>query len=148
MDVKPGGIDEGRVSGLRADESLSAPLLPGSPAPRNAGEACPTSRGRFWVLLVYCLLSACQSCTWNVFSPINPAVNLAFPSWFPSVAGSKHPSQAQLNWLINSANISFLLALHPVSLAKTSQGPRRVTLFCAIMIFSGAAIRHSTADGV
>ena len=32
---------------------------------------------------VFCLLAACQACTWNVFGPIYPAVYLAYPSWTP-----------------------------------------------------------------
>ena len=67
------------------------PLLDGE---ASAGEH-RTTRARWWILGVYCLLAICQSCTWNVFGPIFPATYLAFPTWTPTF----------LNWVINTANI-------------------------------------------
>ena len=91
----------------------------------------PLTRARWWVLLVYCLLAVCQAITWNVFSPIFPATFLAMPSW----------SSSFLSWVINTANISFGLTLVPVSLAVKRFGPRRITLFCALMVTTCSAVR-------
>lgn len=64
-----------------------------------------TTTARWWILLVYSLLAICQSCTWNIFSPIDLVVKMAYPSW----------TSTFINWLINSANISFALGLYPAS---------------------------------
>jgi FLVCR family MFS transporter len=90
-----------------------------------------TTPARWWILLVYCLLAMCQSCTWNIYSPIYPAVYKAFPSW----------TSSYMNWLINSANISFGLSLYPVSRAIKSYGPRAITMYSSIMILLGASLR-------
>ena len=93
---------------------------------------------RWWVLFVFCLVSACQAGTWNCFGPIFPAVYLAFPSW----------SSAYLAWVINSANVTFALMLYPVSSAVQRCGPRRITLFSAAAVFFGSAVRClPLADG-
>ena len=89
------------------------------------------TNARWWILLVYCLLAVCQACSWNIYSPIYPAVYMAFPSWTPTY----------MNWLINSANISFGLSLYPISRAISWFGPRKVTLFAAVMVLIGAMLR-------
>jgi MFS family permease len=73
----------------------------------------------------------CQSTTWNIYSPIYPAVYKAFPSW----------TSPYLNWLINSANVSFGLSLYPVSRAIPLYGPRKVTIVSSLMILLGASLR-------
>lgn len=89
------------------------------------GHHQPTA-ARWWVLLVFCLLGACQACTWNIFSPIFPATYKAFPSW----------SSSYLYWLINSANIAFLFTLVPVSHAIHSCGMRRSGAAAAVLVVS------------
>ena len=86
---------------------------------------------RWWILFLYCLLAICQAGTWNVFSPIYPAVDLAFPSW----------SSSYLNWLINSANFSFGIMLFPTPILISKLGPRVVTIGSACAVLLGAALR-------
>ena len=108
------------------------------PGGGDAAAGHPVSAARWWILLVYCCLAVAQSCTWNVFSPIFPAVYRAFPSW----------DSFYLNWVINSANISFGLSLIPISRAVSKFGVRWVTVYCAVMVFLGAALRCiPLADG-
>ena len=103
----------------------------------SAGEH-RTTRSRFWVLFVYCLLAICQACSWNVFGPIYPATYKAFPSWTPGY----------LNWVINSANIMFGISLYPISVGVRRWGARRTTLFCALMVSVSALVRCiPLADG-
>lgn len=83
------------------------------------------------MLYVFCLISMCQSCTWNIFGPIYPAAFRAFPSWTDSF----------LSWVINSANLALALALYPVSVCVKRMGPRRVTQLSATMIFMCTAVR-------
>ena len=90
-----------------------------------------TTRTRFWVLFVFCLLAICQSCTWNIYSPIYKFVLLANPSW----------TSSYVNWLINAANISFGLSLYPISIAIHKFGARQVTIFSSVMIFLGTSLR-------
>jgi len=106
-------------------------VLASGNAPNNSTLAVKTTKARFWVLLVFCLLAICQSCTWNIYSPIYKSCLLAFPEW----------NSSYLNWLINSANMSFGLSLYPISIAIKKYGPRKVTLFSAFMILSGASLR-------
>jgi hypothetical protein len=69
MDEPDGAVESG-------DPLLSA---------RDVGsDVVKTTRARWWILFVFCLLAMCQSCTWNIYSPIYPAVYKAFPSWTPS----------------------------------------------------------------
>lgn len=91
----------------------------------------PVACARWWVLLVYCCIAMAQSCTWNVFSPIYPAVYKAFPSW----------TSFYLSWVINSANISFGLSLIPVAHAVKRFGVRNITIYCSVMVFLGAGLR-------
>ena len=98
------------------------PLLDGE---ASAGEH-RTTRARWWILGVYCLLAICQSCTWNVFGPIFPATYLAFPTWTPTF----------LNWVINTANIAFGLMLYPQAEGVKRYGARRPTIFCAVQILA------------
>ena len=98
------------------------------------GDADATERTtpwRWWILIVYSLLSMCQAGTWNVFGPIWDQTFKAFPSW----------TDSYLTWVINSANITFGLTLYPASQAIKRFGPRRVTLYSACTIFLGAALR-------
>jgi FLVCR family MFS transporter len=117
----------------------SKPLLDTIDASGNVPPIIPpvkTTKARFWVLFVFCTLAICQSCTWNIYSPIFPAVFLAYPTW----------NSNYMNWLINSANISFGLSLYPVSVAIQKVGARKVTIFSSIMILSGAGLRCITFE--
>ena len=94
---------------------------------------------RGWVLFLYCVLAICQAGTWNAFSPIYPAVYLAFPSWTPSY----------LFWVINTANISFTALLFPTPYFISKFGPRVVTIASAVFVFVAAGIRAlPLEDGV
>ena len=96
-----------------------------------AKETLAVSPARWWVLFIFCGISISQSLTWNIFSPIWPTVKSTFPSW----------SQEYQLWVINSANIAFLLCLVPTSVAIERIGPRRTTLLCALCIFLGNLCR-------
>ena len=97
----------------------------------SSSSSCRVGCERWWILLVYCLLAAVQAATWNTFSPIYPAVYLAFPSW----------DSAFVNWLINATNISFVLLLWPAAIAAQKRGTRVVTLVSAISVFMCCGLR-------
>lgn len=96
------------------------------------------SRGRWWVLLCFVLMGILQAASWNIYGPVYQVALTAFPSWTP----------AFLDWVINSANISFLLVLYPVALFAARQGHRRVTLVSALCIVICTGLRClPVADG-
>lgn len=90
-----------------------------------------SSPGRWWVLLCYCLMGILQACQWNVYGPIFPLVLRAFPSWTTTF----------LNWVINSANITFVLAIGIVAHAAACFGHRKPTLVSAFCLLVSAGLR-------
>ena len=52
-----------------------------------------------------------------------------------------------ISWCANTANIAFLFALYPTSLAIDRYGPRKVTLMSASMICACAALRCIPVEG-
>jgi hypothetical protein len=98
-----------------------------------------TSCTRWWVLFLYCFVAICQSATWNIFSPISPALALAFPTW----------GAAYINWLVNTANIAFGIFLFVTPVLINKLGVRVVTIGSIASVLVGAAVRTlPLPDGV
>jgi len=130
----------GDVVGTNND-SRSQPLLRDDPSSGNGDntedEKPKLTCVRWWILFVYCCIALCQSATWNILSPINPSVILAYPTW----------SQAYINWVINAANFSFGIMLWPTPALIKKLGPRWVTILSAICVLLGAGLRVIPVDG-
>ena len=110
-------------------------------APRRNGNpraAFASTKEKWWVIIVYLMLSVCQSCTWNIFGPIYPATFVAFPSW----------TSGYLTWMINSANLALCVFLYPVARGVRAFGVRRTMLFSAGMVLASVSLRCvPLADG-
>jgi MFS family permease len=106
--------------------ALLNPLVPQRPA-----VVIQASCTRWWCLFLFCCLAICQGCTWNIFSPIAPALALAFPTW----------SSAYVNWVINTANIAFVICLFVTPVLVNKLGPRAVMIMSFTSVLVGAALR-------
>ena len=98
---------------------------------RNDGDGTVRAyKSRFWVLGVFSFLAVMQSCTWNIYAPIQQEVNIAF-GW----------DNEYIKWSVNTANIAFVLVLAPTSLAIGKYGFRRVVVVSGFLLFLCVALR-------
>ncbi len=127
------GDQVGTGGGGGGGDDKSHPLLNpvdygGVPRPAVIIQASCT---RWWCLFLFCCLAIAQGVTWNIFSPIAPAIALAFPSW----------SSAYVNWVINTANIAFGICLFVTPVLINKLGARIVMIMSLTSVLVGAALR-------
>ena len=86
---------------------------------------------RWWVLILFMLLAVCQGASWNLFAPVADTLKEAWP-WM---------NDSFIKNNVNLANVSFLLALQPTSVAIDHYGVRRVTLFASTTMMVSCLLR-------
>ncbi|XP_068207131.1 solute carrier family 49 member 4 homolog [Palaemon carinicauda] len=93
-----------------------------------------TTLARFWILLVFSVLSWLNCVLWDTFGPINESVEAAFPSWGPSTVAMT------VNW----TTIMFLIFVAPMCLTIQRCGLRTVVIVAAAILFLGTSLRCIT----
>lgn len=93
-----------------------------------------TTLARFWILLVFSLISWLSCVLWDTFGPINESVAAAFPGWGPSTVAMT------VNW----TSIMFLIFVAPMCLGIQRCGLRNVMILASTILFIGTAVRCIT----
>ena len=91
-----------------------------------------SSPGRWFVLLVFCMVSMCQAMTWMLLGPSSREFTRAYGNTVDS---------SYISWATNAANISFLLFTWPNAKLVEIYGPSFATRFSIVLTFSGCVLR-------
>ncbi|XP_069980569.1 solute carrier family 49 member 4 [Penaeus vannamei] len=90
-----------------------------------------TYRRRFWILLVFAMLTGFQGQQWNTWGPIGASMGAAYPGWGSSTVAM------MANW----GPITFLIFVAPMCWLMNTRGVRVSVVTCATMMSVGTLLR-------